>query len=115
LSAQVARDVHENMADPAHIARGLSILRDHPGLGRICNVGRSRRFSRTLVYPLFAAPPLGCDSRAIVEETGCGARFSQLVADGIVAEKLPAGMPTGEQPPEQGSRPAALRPDMHGN
>jgi crotonobetainyl-CoA:carnitine CoA-transferase CaiB-like acyl-CoA transferase len=47
LSAQVARDVHENMADPVHIARGLSILRDHPELGRICNVGRSRRFSRT--------------------------------------------------------------------
>jgi hypothetical protein len=33
----------------------------------------------------------GCDSRAIVDETGWGARFSQLVADGIFAEKLPAG------------------------
>jgi hypothetical protein len=41
------------MAYPVHIARGLSILRDHPGLGRICNVGRSRRFSRTPVDPLF--------------------------------------------------------------
>jgi SOS response associated peptidase (SRAP)/CoA-transferase family III len=45
LSAQVARDVHENMADPVHIARGLSILRDHPELGRNCNVGRSRLLS----------------------------------------------------------------------
>jgi hypothetical protein len=27
----------------------------------------------------------GCDSRAIVDETGWGARFSQLVADGIFA------------------------------
>jgi crotonobetainyl-CoA:carnitine CoA-transferase CaiB-like acyl-CoA transferase len=99
LSAQVARDVHENMADPVHIARGLSILRDHPGLGRICNVGRSRRFSRTPVDPLFAAPPLGCDSRAIIDETGWGARFSQLVADGIVAEKSPAGTPPGHRRP----------------
>jgi crotonobetainyl-CoA:carnitine CoA-transferase CaiB-like acyl-CoA transferase len=102
LSTQVARDVHENMADPVHIARGLSILRDHPELGRICNVGRSRRFSRTPVDPLFAAPPLGCDSRAIVDETGWGARFSQLVADGIVAVKLPAGTPPGQRRPAEG-------------
>ena len=45
----------------------------------------------------------GCDSRAIVDETGCwGARFSQLVADGIVAEKLPAEMPSGQQLPAEG-------------
>jgi hypothetical protein len=45
----------------------------------------------------------GCDSRAIVDETGCwGARFSQLVADGIVAEKLPAEMPSGQQRPAEG-------------
>jgi len=102
LSAQVARDVHENMADPVHIARGLSILRDHPELGRICNVGRSRRFSCTPIDPLFAGPPLGCDSRAIVEESGWGARFSQLLADGIVAVKLPAGTPPGQRWPAEG-------------
>jgi len=79
------------MADPVHIARGLSILRDHPELGRICNVERSRRFSRTPVHPLFAVPPLGRDRRAVVEESGWGARFSELVADAIVAVKLPAG------------------------
>jgi hypothetical protein len=28
-SAQVAPDVHENMADPVHNAGGISILRDH--------------------------------------------------------------------------------------
>jgi hypothetical protein len=44
----------------------------------------------------------GCDSRAIVDETGWGARFSQLVADGIFAEKLPAGMPPGQQRPTKG-------------
>jgi hypothetical protein len=33
---------------------------------------RSRRFSRTPVDPLFAAPPLGSDSRAIVDEIGWG-------------------------------------------
>jgi hypothetical protein len=38
----------------------------------------------------------GRQSRAIVDETGWGARFSQLIADGIVAEKLPAGMPASE-------------------
>src|SRR6516162_9075805 len=88
--------------DPVHIAHGLSILRHHPRLGRICNVERSRRLSRTPVDPLFAAPPLGCDSRAIVDETGWSARFSQLIADGIVAEKLPAGMPQRQQRPAEG-------------
>jgi hypothetical protein len=44
----------------------------------------------------------GCDGCAIVDETGWGARFSQLVADGIVAEKLPAGMPPGQQRPAEG-------------
>ena len=44
----------------------------------------------------------GCDSHAIVDETGGGARFSQLIADGIVAEKLPAGMAPGQQRPAEG-------------
>jgi len=46
----------------------------------------SRGGPRAPIDPLFAAPPLGRDSRAIVDETGWGARFSQLIADGIVAE-----------------------------
>jgi hypothetical protein len=44
----------------------------------------------------------GCHSRAIVDESGWGARFGQLVANGIVAEKLPAGMPPGQQRPAEG-------------
>ena len=44
----------------------------------------------------------GRHSRAIVDETGWGAHFSQLIADGIVAEKLPAGMPPGQQRPAEG-------------
>ena len=63
---------------------------------------RSRRFWGTPVDPLFAAPPLGSDSRAIVDEIGWGDSFSQLVADGIVAEKLPAGTPPGRQRPAEG-------------
>jgi crotonobetainyl-CoA:carnitine CoA-transferase CaiB-like acyl-CoA transferase len=101
LSAQVARGVHENMVDPVHVARGLSVRRDHPELGRICNVGRSCGFSCAPLDPLFAAPPLGSDSRAIADETGWGARFGQLVADGIVAEKLPAGTPPGQRRPAE--------------
>jgi len=44
----------------------------------------------------------GCGAPRDVDETGCGARFSQLVADGIGAEKLPAGMPAGQQRPAEG-------------
>ena len=48
------------------------------------------------------APPFGWDSRAIVDEAGWGARFSQLVADGIVAEELPAATWPGERRPAEG-------------
>jgi hypothetical protein len=57
----------------------------------------SRGGPRAPIDPLFAAPPLGRDSRAIVDETGWGARFSQLIADGIVAEKLPAATLPGQK------------------
>ena len=44
----------------------------------------------------------GCGAPRDVDETGCGARFSQLVADRIFAEKLPAGMSPGQQRPTKG-------------
>ena len=44
----------------------------------------------------------GCGAPRDVDETGCGARFSQLVADGIFAEKLPARIPPGQQQPTKG-------------
>jgi hypothetical protein len=56
------------VVDPVYIARGLSILPHRPGLGRISNVGRLRRFSRTPVDPLFSAPLIGFDRRTIVDE-----------------------------------------------
>ena len=59
----------------------------------------ARRFSSPGKEPMLTD---GCDSRAIVDETGWAARFSQLVADGIGAEKLPAGMPAGQQRPAEG-------------
>jgi len=75
LSAQVARDVHEDKADPVHIARGLSILRDHPGLGRICMSGAPAG-SRSPQSIHCSQCRRAAATTAIVDETGWGARFA---------------------------------------
>jgi crotonobetainyl-CoA:carnitine CoA-transferase CaiB-like acyl-CoA transferase len=85
LSAHLFRTVHENLDDPSAERRGLSILREHPGVGQVRNIGSWARLSLTPLDPLFAAPPLGWHSREIVEEVGLGDRFADLVASGVVA------------------------------
>jgi len=62
--------------------------------------GSNRRPSRPEPRSRIHLPP--GESHANVDETGWGARFSQLVVDGIVAETLPAGMPPDQQRPAEG-------------
>ena len=65
-------------------ARGLSVVREHPGIGRVRLVGPGQRFSRTPVRLTEPAPAPGWDTRAIV-----GARYEDLADLGVVADRLP--------------------------
>jgi crotonobetainyl-CoA:carnitine CoA-transferase CaiB-like acyl-CoA transferase len=84
VSAHVHRAVAENMLDPVAQARGLSVVRQHEGVGSVRNVGRSGRLSRTPLDPLIPAQPLGWHTREIVEEVGLAESVAQLVASGAV-------------------------------
>ena len=88
LGAQVLVNYLENMESPAIKHRGLSLVRTHAAIGEVRNVGTAAKLSGTPLVPLFGAPPLGWHGREIIEETGYGNRFDELVTAGVV--KIPS-------------------------
>ena len=88
LGAQVLVNYLENMESPAIKHRGLSLVRNHAAIGEVRNVGTAAKLSGTPLVPLFGAPPLGWHGREIIEETGYGNRFDELVTAGVV--KIPS-------------------------
>ena len=87
----------EVMEDHVVKRRGLSIVRQHEGVGEVRSIGPGARLSRTPVQPAFAAPPAGWHSRELVAEAGLGDEFEELRAKGVVAERQPDGIsPIGQ-------------------
>jgi crotonobetainyl-CoA:carnitine CoA-transferase CaiB-like acyl-CoA transferase len=89
LGIELLIDLEEVMESPLSKARGLSILRDHPVVGRMRMAGPSARLS--LTPPRLTSPvgPPGSDTRAVIASLGREAEFDQLVASGVVLEGLP--------------------------
>jgi crotonobetainyl-CoA:carnitine CoA-transferase CaiB-like acyl-CoA transferase len=77
-------DIEDLMEDPDVKERGLSVVRDHPGIGPVRLVGPCPRFSRTPVRLTDPAPAPGWDTRAVI-----GDRFAELAGAGVVADRLP--------------------------
>jgi crotonobetainyl-CoA:carnitine CoA-transferase CaiB-like acyl-CoA transferase len=91
IGAHVLMDIDEVM-EAGHVkARGLSIVRVHPGIGPVRLVGPSRRLSLTPARATTPVGPAGFDTRAVVSELGKSEQFVSLVEKGIVAEGLPDG------------------------
>lgn len=93
VAAQVCRTVEEVMADPLSQARGLSIVRDHPGIGPVRSIGPGPRMTRTPVRPGRAVGLPGADTAAVLAELGLADRYPQLLAGGAVAERLAPSAP----------------------
>lgn len=92
IGAHMLLDYDEVMEDSSVKARGLSIVRDHPGLGPLRLVGPSKRLWAT---PVKATPPVGppgCDTRAVMSELRLPEPFAVLVEKRAVAEALPEGV-----------------------
>jgi crotonobetainyl-CoA:carnitine CoA-transferase CaiB-like acyl-CoA transferase len=78
ISAQVVMTVYELMEDEAVQERGLSVGRDHPGVGTVRNVCSLPRLSSTPVS-LAPAPAVGWHTLDVLEEAGID-QFDALVA-----------------------------------
>jgi crotonobetainyl-CoA:carnitine CoA-transferase CaiB-like acyl-CoA transferase len=93
VAAHVCRTVEEAMLDPEARRRGLSIVRQHPGIGAVRSIGPGARMTAT---PVRAGRPVGlpgADTAAVLRELGLADRLDQLVQQGAVAERLPPAAP----------------------
>lgn len=72
------------MDDPWARAHGLSITREHEGLGPITTTGPAPRLSRTPVRPGRPAPRPGSDAASILARVGLESELDRLVRDGVI-------------------------------
>ena len=77
-------EIEDLMEDEYVRAHGLSVVREHPGLGAVRLVGPSPTLSRTPVRVTEPAPAPGWDSRAVL-----GSQYDELAARGVAADSLP--------------------------
>ena len=92
IAAQVAMQLEEVMDDAVTIDQGLSVRRDHPGVGVVRAPGVAPRLSLTPARLAEPAPLPGWDGRAVLKLAGLADRADELVAKGVVAEELPGGI-----------------------
>ncbi len=90
IGAQRTATVPELMADPWVMAHGLSLRREHEGLGEITTNGPAPRLSRTPVQPGRPAPPPGSDAASILAEVGLERELEALAGRGVVRLELAA-------------------------
>ncbi len=90
IGAQRTATVPELMADPWVMAHGLSLRREHEGLGEITTNGPAPRLSRTPVQPGRPAPPPGSDAASILAEVGLEWALEALAGRGVVRLELAA-------------------------
>ena len=91
IGAHTLTDYDEVMEDSSVKARGLSIVRDHPGTGPTRLVGPSKRLSETPATATAPAGPPGWDTRLVLSAFPLPEPFDVLVEKGVVAEALPEG------------------------
>jgi crotonobetainyl-CoA:carnitine CoA-transferase CaiB-like acyl-CoA transferase len=90
IGAQRTATVPELMADPWVMAHGLSLRREHEGLGEITTNGPAPRLSRTPVQPGRPAPRPGADAASILTEIGLERDLDALSGRGTVRLDLAA-------------------------
>lgn len=80
----VVQDFRMLMDDPWAAAHGLSVTRDHDGLGPVTTIGPSPRLSRTPPVPGRPAPTPGADAVSILAGIGMLGDLDRLVREGVV-------------------------------
>jgi crotonobetainyl-CoA:carnitine CoA-transferase CaiB-like acyl-CoA transferase len=77
-----ARDLMERDWVKDH---GLSVTRDHSGLGQVTTTGPAARLSRTPAVPGRPAPQPGEDAASVLAEIGMAGELDRLVQAGVVS------------------------------
>ncbi len=80
----VVQDFRALMDDPWAEAHGLSVTREHEGLGPVTTIGPSPRLSRTPAVPGRPAPVPGSDAASILADIGMLDQMDRLVEDRVV-------------------------------
>ena len=88
MGAHAVRSVPENMESDWLTTRGVSITRDHVGVGPVRTTGPSPRLSHTPVRPGAPAAAPGADGAAILEQSGLSDERAALVESRVVVESL---------------------------
>lgn len=91
IAAHVVLHVEETMEDPAAKAAGLSVLRDHVGIGVVRSPGHAPNLSLTPAITTAPASLPGWDYREVLAAIGLADQAEELIANGTIAEALPGG------------------------
>jgi crotonobetainyl-CoA:carnitine CoA-transferase CaiB-like acyl-CoA transferase len=87
VAAHVHVEFEELFEDERTKRRGLSIVREHPGIGLVRAPGPGPRLGRTRVEPARPAAPVGADARDVLQSIGLEERLDELIAAGAIAER----------------------------
>jgi crotonobetainyl-CoA:carnitine CoA-transferase CaiB-like acyl-CoA transferase len=92
IGASLFVSARELMSEPWVIDHGLSVTREHSGLGLVTTTGPAARLWRTPPGPGRPAPQPGEDAASILAEIGLQGELHRLVESGVVAgAALPVG------------------------
>ncbi len=80
----VVQDFRALMEDPWAVARGLSITREHDGLGPVTHIAPSPKLSRTPAVPGRPTPQPGADAASILAGIGMLGDLDRLVEAGVI-------------------------------
>jgi crotonobetainyl-CoA:carnitine CoA-transferase CaiB-like acyl-CoA transferase len=85
FGVQPALTVEDVMQDAWVIDRGLSLTREHDGIGRVQTNGPGQRLSRTPARPGDPASLPGADAPEVFARYGLAGKLESLVAQGVLA------------------------------
>jgi crotonobetainyl-CoA:carnitine CoA-transferase CaiB-like acyl-CoA transferase len=90
IAAHALVTIEQLMESDYARARGLSVVRMHPGVGEARTIGPVAHFSATPLQTPAPGPAPGRDTRAILTELYGPEAAATLIASGIAAERLAA-------------------------
>jgi crotonobetainyl-CoA:carnitine CoA-transferase CaiB-like acyl-CoA transferase len=89
IAAHTMVTVDQAMESDYVVKQGLSIVRDHPGVGKARTIGPIISFSVTPMRVLNPAPAPGWDTRAVLTRLYDDKRANALIEADVAAESLP--------------------------